>query len=62
MSSTGDNAARRAQVQAVLTAFTNTPLPEAAVKLLDALGYTSEKTADFGSSADSLALLYGTTP
>ncbi len=54
MSSTGDNAARRAQVQAVLTAFTDTPLPEAAVKLLDALGYTSEKTADFGSSADSL--------
>lgn len=54
MSSTGDNAARRAQVQAALTAFTDTPLPEAAVKLLDALGYTSEKTADFGSSADSL--------
>ncbi len=53
-SSTENHAARRTQVQAALAAFTDTPLQTAATKLLDALGYTSEKTADFGGSADSL--------
>ena len=54
MSSTGSNVALRAQVQAALTAFADTPLPKASASLLSALGYTSEKTADLGSSAETL--------
>jgi hypothetical protein len=54
MSSTGNNAARRAQVQAALTAFADAPLPKASTSLLNSLGYASEKTADLGSSAETL--------
>ena len=45
---------RRKAVQAALLAFANTPPLKASVKLLDALGYASEKTADLGGTAESL--------
>ncbi|MBI5626965.1 MAG: hypothetical protein HY935_07200, partial [Nitrosomonadales bacterium] len=45
---------RREQVQAALKMFAGTSIPQAATQLLNALGYTSEKTADLGSSAESL--------
>jgi type I restriction-modification system DNA methylase subunit len=49
-----NNIDRRKSLQAALQAFTNTELAAAAVKLLGVLGYSSEKTADLGTSADSL--------
>lgn len=44
----------RAQIQTALTAFANRPLSEAALGLLDTLGYRGEKTADLGSTATAL--------
>lgn len=49
-----NNIDRRKSLQAALQAFTSTGLAAASVKLLDVLGYASEKTADLGTSADSL--------
>jgi type I restriction-modification system DNA methylase subunit len=49
-----NNIDRRKSLQAALQAFTNTGLAPAAVKLLGVLGYYSEKTADLGTSADTL--------
>ncbi len=49
-----NNIDRRKSLHAALQAFTNTGLAAACVKLLDVLGYASEKTADLGASADSL--------
>lgn len=43
---------QRRRIEQVLGTFSATPLPQAATGLLDALGYTSEKTADLGSSAE----------
>lgn len=45
---------RRKALQAALQAFTRTGLAAASKKLLDVLGYSSEKTADLGTSAEAL--------
>jgi len=45
---------RREQVQAALKTFADTSVHKAAMNLLNALGYASEKTADLGSSAEAL--------
>lgn len=45
---------RREQVQTALNAFADTPTSQAATNLLNALGYTSEKSADLGSNAETL--------
>lgn len=45
---------RRKALQAALQAFTSTGLAAASKKLLDVLGYSSEKTADLGTSAEAL--------
>lgn len=45
---------RRKALQAALQAFTSTGLATASKKLLDVLGYSSEKTADLGTSAEAL--------
>ncbi len=45
---------RREQVQAALKTFADTSIHKAATILLNALGYASEKTADLGSSAETL--------
>jgi len=42
-------AERRQEVQAALKTFANTPLAKASATLLNSLGYTSDKIADFGS-------------
>lgn len=44
----------RKSLQAALQAFTTAGLAAASVKLLGALGYASEKTADLGTSAEDL--------
>jgi len=49
-----NNIDRRKALQAALKAFAGTGLVTAAVKLLGVLGYSSEKTADLGSSAEAL--------
>lgn len=50
-----DNNFERLQaVHAALQAMSDAPLPIATIKLLNALGYASEKTADLGSNAESL--------
>ena len=54
MTSSASNLARREQVQVALKAFADTPMAKAATQLLDALGYTSEKTADLGNNAETL--------
>ena len=41
----------RQKVQQTLNAFATLPLPRAAIQLLDALGYSSDKTADLGTDA-----------
>ncbi len=45
---------RRQALQAALQAFDYAPLAKASANLLNSLGYTSEKTADLGSSAETL--------
>ena len=45
---------RRKALHAALQAFTSTGLAAASIKLLDVLGYSSEKTADLGTSAEAL--------
>lgn len=45
--------ARRQAIQTALKAFADTPLKKAAVGLLNALGYASEKTADLGNDSES---------
>lgn len=54
MPSPEKNIERREQVQAALKAFTDAPIEKAATQLLNALGYTSEKTADLGNNAETL--------
>lgn len=49
-----NNIERRQMVLAALQAFANAPLAKASANLLSSLGYTSEKTTDFGSNAESL--------
>lgn len=45
---------RRQAVQEALKAFADQPLARAAIKLLNALGYASDKKADLGHSAEAL--------
>ena len=45
--------ARRAQIHAALASFSNTKLQTASTKLLNALGYSSEKTTDLGNDAET---------
>jgi hypothetical protein len=45
---------RRKALQAALQTFSSTGLAAASKKLLDVLGYSSEKTADLGASAEAL--------
>jgi adenine-specific DNA-methyltransferase len=49
-----NNIERRQMVLAALQAFANAPLAKASANLLNSLGYTSEKTTDLGSNAESL--------
>lgn len=49
-----DNIQRRQAVETALQAFANVPLPKASAKLLNSLGYASEKTTDLGGSVESL--------
>lgn len=49
-----NNIEPRQRVQAALQAFANEPLAKASANLLSSLGYTSEKTTDLGSNAESL--------
>ena len=44
--------ASREQIQVALNAFSGASLPKASTQLLKALGYTSSKTADFGSKPE----------
>jgi hypothetical protein len=44
----------RQAIDAALRAFFTLPLVKASLSLLDVLGYTSEKTADLGSTATAL--------
>lgn len=48
-----NNIDRRQAVQDALRAYSQAPLAQASNKLLSALGYASEKTADLGDSAES---------
>ncbi|MBV5310221.1 hypothetical protein, partial [Chromatium okenii] len=43
---------RRQALQTALLAFTQQPLKTAAIALFNTLGYRSDKTADFGNSAE----------
>ncbi len=45
---------RREQVQAALKTFADTSVHKAATNLINALGYTREKTTDLGSNVESL--------
>lgn len=49
-----NNIQRRQAVEAALHSFANAPLPKASAKLLNSLGYASEKTTDLGGSVESL--------
>jgi hypothetical protein len=49
-----NNIDRRKSLQAALQAFSGSGLATAATRLLGALGYASEKTADLGTSAETL--------
>lgn len=49
-----NNIERRQAVQGALQTFSQSSLAKASTKLLSTLGYASEKTADLGSSAESL--------
>lgn len=48
-----DNQQRRQAVQSAVKAFSTTALAKASIQLLDALGYSSEKSADLGSDAET---------
>ncbi len=55
MPPTANAAALRAEVQAALTAFTDTSLQHAATRLLNALGYASNKTLDWPTQPQAFA-------
>ena len=50
---------QRQNISAALKAFATQPLQQAAVELLNALGYHSEKTAELGSDAETLLASVG---
>ena len=49
-----NNVERRQTIQSALKALASQPLAQAATKLLQSLGYSSDKTADLGRTAETL--------